>query len=211
MACFNRVLSFGELKTNVDLLFPWYDSFDKSKKASRDVALEQFSALYNFGVSSARIGTLHDLSSEQGIKDASKLLQEAASIFDNLKTQANTLKPADISPDFQSQTCDMNSNLCLAQAQYLFYKMAKDKNMKPALLSQIAMQASVYFSVAFEKSQMAQPLRSYDNGAFAAKCGWFTNYFEAVAYWELGQVSYKEADDKGRGMGACCGYLNKAM
>jgi len=39
----------------------------------------------------------------------------------------------------QSQTLDMNCNLCLAQAQYLFYKMAKDKGMKPALLSQIAM------------------------------------------------------------------------
>jgi hypothetical protein len=121
------------------------------------------------------------------------------------------MKPADISADFQSQTCDMNSNLCLAQAQYLFYKIAKDKNMKPSLLSQIAMQASVYFSAAHEKCQMAQPLRQYDNGAFGSKLGWFKNYFEAVSFFELGQVAYKEADDKGKGMGPCCGYLNKAM
>jgi hypothetical protein len=73
------------------------------------------------------------------------------------------------------------------------------------------MQASEYFGVAYEKSQMAQPLRSYDNGAFGAKCAWFKNYFEAVSFFELGQVAYKEADDKGKGMGPCCGYLNKAM
>jgi hypothetical protein len=37
----------------------------------------------------------------------------------------------------------------LAQAQYLFYKMATDKKMKADMLSKIALQISVYFKKAY--------------------------------------------------------------
>jgi len=42
--------------------------------------------------------------------------------------------------------------------------MAKDKGMKAQLLSQIAMQCSVYFKEAYEKNQMSLPLRQFDQG-----------------------------------------------
>jgi hypothetical protein len=101
MCAFSRYFSFGTLKTNVDLSFTWYDSYSKQKVTSRNVQLEQFSALYNYAVASARLGTLMDLSGD-GIKSASANLCEAASIFANLKTSCATLQPAEISPDFQS-------------------------------------------------------------------------------------------------------------
>ena len=46
----------------------------------------------------------------------------------------------------------MNSNLCLAQAQYLFFKKASDAGMNAAVLSKIAAQVSIYFEKAFENN-----------------------------------------------------------
>lgn len=110
----------------------------------------------------------------------------------------------------QSQTLDMNSSLCLAQAQYLFYRMAKEKNMKPALLSQIAMQSSIYFNDAFQKNLMSMPLRQFDNGTFSAKLGYHAKYFEAISYWELGAGKFKDAGDVGKGMGEATAYIRMA-
>jgi hypothetical protein len=46
----------------------------------------------------------------------------------------------------------MLSALMLAQAQYLFYKMATEKKMKPEVLSKIALQISNYFKDAYGNS-----------------------------------------------------------
>ena len=44
----------------------------------------------------------------------------------------------------------MCSNLCLAQAQYLFFKKASDAGMAPKVLAKIAAQVSIYFQKSFE-------------------------------------------------------------
>jgi len=64
--------------------------------------------------------------------------------------------------------------------------MAKDKGMKAQLLSQIAMQCAVYFNEAYEKNQMSLVLRQFDQGQFMHKLGYHGKYFEAIAFWELG-------------------------
>lgn len=66
-----------------------------------------------------------------GIKEASKLFQQAAWVFDHLKTLVTNLNPSEISVDFTAEALGMLSSLMLAQAQYLFYKKALDANMKP--------------------------------------------------------------------------------
>ncbi len=78
-----------------------------------------------------------DLSGE-GIKEASKLFQQSAWAFDNLRSLTTTLSPADMSCDFTAESLGMLTNLMLAQAQYLFYKKANDAQMKPAILAKIA-------------------------------------------------------------------------
>jgi hypothetical protein len=189
--CFGRYFTFGKLKTNLNMWFTWADSFQKAKKVqTQNISLDTYSALYNYAVCMARIGILSDLSGD-GIKIASASLCKAASTFDYLKTACNQLQPAEVSPDLQSQTLDQNRDLCLGQAQYLFYKMAKDKGMKASLLSQIAMQSSIYFREAHEKNMMSQPLRQFENGAFSAKLGYHACYFEAIAFYEQGAFLYK--------------------
>jgi len=66
----------------------------------------------------------------------------------------------------------MNCNLCLAQAQYLFFRKARDNKMKPVTLSKIAAQISIYFGKAFDANQINPGLRAYDNGNFANVLGY---------------------------------------
>lgn len=52
--CFYKYLTFGKLKTNIDLTFCWYDSYNKEKKKSPMPLLEMYSSLYNFAVAGMR-------------------------------------------------------------------------------------------------------------------------------------------------------------
>jgi hypothetical protein len=54
-----------------------------------------------------------DLSGD-GIKDASKLFQQAAWTFDTLRTLVTNLQPSDVSCDFTSESLGMLTNLMLA-------------------------------------------------------------------------------------------------
>ena len=77
----------------------------------------------------------------------------------------------------------MSSNLCLAQAQYLFFRMARDKNMKPEMLSKICAQISVYFQKAYEANQVNPGLRAFENGNFANVLGYHSKYYLAMSYF----------------------------
>ncbi len=107
-----------------------------------------------------------DLSGD-GIKEASKMFQQAAWTFEHLRSLVTNLNPSEISVDFTAESLGMLSHLMLAQAQYLFYKKAFDAGMKAGVLSKIAMQVSEYFRKSYELSQTNVGLKSYDNGKFA--------------------------------------------
>ena len=49
-----------------------------------------------------------------GIKQASKLFQQAAWTYENLLSAASQLPPGQSTVDFNKETLTMNSNLCLA-------------------------------------------------------------------------------------------------
>ena len=122
-----------------------------------------------------------DLSGD-GIKNASKMFQSAAWIFEQLLTMVTQLPPADMSIDFSKEALTMNSNLGLAQAQYLFYKKATDAGMKPPVCAKIAAQVSIYFQKAFEANQINQQLRQFEGGRFANVLGYHARYFNAQAW-----------------------------
>ena len=100
----------------------------------------------------------------------------------------------------------MNSNLCLAQAQYLFFKKASDANMAPKILAKVAAQVSMYFQKAFECNQVNQQLRAYQNGTFANVLGYHSKYFMAQAYLNLTRATFDAADKAGKGMGLAAAY-----
>lgn len=69
---FYKYMTFGKLKTNLDMKFIWYDSYTKEKKISPMPQIEMYSSLYNFAVAGMRQACYMDLSGE-GTKEASNL------------------------------------------------------------------------------------------------------------------------------------------
>ena len=104
----------------------------------------------------------------------------------------------------------MNSNLCLAQAQYLFYKKACDAGMKPMVLAKISAQTSKYFQLAFESNQINISLRGFEGGKFCNIMGYHAGYFDAMAWWQLASADYAAADKAAKGMGRAVTYLKIA-
>jgi hypothetical protein len=43
------------------------------------------------------------------------------------------------------------------------------------------------------------------------KLGYHGKYFEAIAFWELGNTQFSSANENGKGMGMCVAYLNIAI
>ena len=122
----------------------WYDSFTKQKKISKSPTLDAISSLYNYGVACARIACFMSIEGD-GIKEASKMFQQAGWIFDSLRSKVGALQPSEVTVDFTSDCLSMLSELCLAQAQYLFYKKAAMAGMKAGILSKTAMKVAEYF------------------------------------------------------------------
>jgi programmed cell death 6-interacting protein len=142
-----------------------------------------------------------------GIKEASKMFQQAAWCFDYLKTLVTNLNPSEISVDFTAESLGMLSNLMLAQAQYLFYKKALDANMKPPVLAKISMQVSEYFRKAYELSQTNQSLKAFDGSKFANVMQYHSIYFKAMAWWVISQDEYRKVGEEARGMGLAVALL----
>ena len=141
-----------------------------------------------------------------GIKHASNYFRQAAWVFDQLISMSTQLPPASHSCDFNKEALSQNTNICLAQAQYLFYKKATDAGMNAMVLSKVAAQVAIYFGKAFELNQVNPNLRSFDNRKIANVLGYYSKYFMAQAYWWLADSKYKEATDKGAGMNFAVAY-----
>lgn len=151
-----------------------------------------------------------DLAGE-GIKEASKLFQQAAWTFEHLRTLVTNLAPSEVTVDFTSEALGMLSNLMLAQAQYLFYKKAMDAGMKAPVLAKIAMQVADYFAKAYDLSQTNQGLKAYDSSRFSNIMHYHSLYFAAMAYSVLSVEEYKTATDKSAGMGRVVALLKKTV
>jgi len=131
--------------------FVWFDSYDKRKISSQSANFAALSSLYNFAVCLCRRGCYMDLAGD-GIKLASSFFRQAAWMFEQLLSMITQLPPDAHSCDFNKETLTQNSNLCLAQAQYLFFKKASDAGMNAGVLSKIAAQVAVYFQKAFDNN-----------------------------------------------------------
>lgn len=110
-----------------------------------------YSSLYNFAVASARQACFMDLSGD-GIKQATKLFCQAAWVFEHMQTLVTQMPAGEATLDFSKESLTMSTNLCLAQAQYLFFRMARENKMKPLMLSKICAQISIYFQKAYESN-----------------------------------------------------------
>lgn len=142
-----------------------------------------------------------------GIKQASKQFRTAAWVFEEAMKAATQLPVDCYSIDFSKEALNMNTNLCLAQAQYLFLKKATDAGMNAGILAKVASQVSEYFLKAFRNNQANNVLANFDNKRIANILGYHSHYFKALAYLHLGKSQYASASDEGRAMNKAVTYL----
>ena len=71
--------------------------------------------------------------------------RNAAWVFEECMKASTALPPDCYSIDFSKGALNMNTAVCLAQAQYLFLKKATDAGMPAGVLSKVAAQVAEYF------------------------------------------------------------------
>ena len=109
----NKYFSFGPGPKQCNQKLMWHDSFSNDRIQSDSLVFDALSAKFNYGVCLSRIACYMDLGGD-GIKHACKYMQQAAWVFEDLKTQVAQLKPGECSPDFTNEGLSMLSNLMLA-------------------------------------------------------------------------------------------------
>lgn len=137
MTSFSKYFTMGNDSKSLNLKFAWYDSFSGHKVQSQSPQLPRVSSLYNLGVALCREACYMDLAGD-GIKQASKQFRSAAWVFEEAMKAATQLPVDCYSVDFSKEALNMNTNLCLAQAQYLFLKKATDAGMNAGILAKVA-------------------------------------------------------------------------
>lgn len=146
-----------------------------------------------------------------GIKTASKNFQESAWVFEHLISQVSQLPAGEATVDFSKESLSMAQNLCLAQAQYLFFRKARDAGMKKNTLSKICAQIGIYFTKAHEDCQVNPHLRAFDAGHFANVLGYHGMYYTALSWLNLAEYQVELTNKNSKDCGKCVTQLKIAV
>lgn len=120
----------------MDMTFTWYCAFTKVKKQSQLPLIEMYSSLFNYATANMRQACYMSLDGD-GTKNAGIYFQQSAWVYEHLLTLVTQMPAGEATPDFSKESLVMCSNLSLAQAQYLFFRKARESKMKPVTLSKI--------------------------------------------------------------------------
>lgn len=88
------------------------------------MAYERVCVLFNIGALQSAVAASQSLESDEGLKTAAKLFQQAAGIFAHLKANVMVAIHQEPTPDLNPETLNALSSLMLAQAQEIFARKA---------------------------------------------------------------------------------------
>jgi len=136
------------------IYFKWLDAFDKGSwfggnipyTMSTNLLYEKACVLFNIAALSTQIGAAQDLSVEDGMKKAVKMLQVAAGIFSAVSTpppsSSSEQKPTtDLSPESAAAL----ASLCLAQAQEVVLQKALMDKKNDNIIAKLARHAEILY------------------------------------------------------------------
>ena len=145
--------------------FKWQDAFDKESFWSGKRTLkipsggyEKVCVLFNIAALQTGVAQSYNLSSDDGLKSAARMYQQAGGIFSSLKDSVMSHLQNDPTPDLHPDTLGALSALVVAQAQDCFYRKAVNDKMKPAIVAKVAAQCSDLYGAALKLMQL-QSLR----------------------------------------------------
>merc|ERR1711913_1437 len=133
--------------SQVKIYFKWSDSFDKGSwisgsvqyTMSTNLLFEKACVLYNVAAMATQIGATQDLHSEDSMKKAVRLYQQAAGILGAISVPPSTStteqKPT---PDLLPESAAALSSVSLAQAQEIVLRKAVIDNKKNIVIAKLA-------------------------------------------------------------------------
>lgn len=140
------LLNFGK-KTKKNL------SFSILKIALTSLAYEKECILFNIAALQSALAAAQSTDSDDGLKLATKLLQQSAGIFAYLKGVTPYAIPQEPTPDLNPDTLQVLSNLMLAQAQEIFVLKAIKDSMKDGIVAKLACQCEELYAEALRGLQ----------------------------------------------------------
>lgn len=160
---FSGRISLSESKLNFELINLFQLNFGKIKLkktfflcliiALTSLAYEKECILFNIAALQSAIAAAQSTDSDDGLKLATKLLQQSAGIFAYLKGVTPYAIPQEPTPDLNPDTLQVLSNLMLAQAQEIFVLKAIKDNMKDGIVAKLACQCEELYAEALRGLQ----------------------------------------------------------
>ncbi|XP_068622573.1 programmed cell death 6-interacting protein [Battus philenor] len=147
----------------VQIPFKWKDAFDRGSifgtrmsLTVASLAYERMCVLFNMAALQSCLAAQQPLDTEESLKLAAKLLQQAAGIFAYLKANILMAVHQDPTPDLNPETLHALSQLMLAQAQEVIaYKCIRDE-MKESMVAKVCAQCEELYTDAVRCMQKEQ-------------------------------------------------------
>lgn len=120
--------------------------------ALSSIAYEKVCVLFNTAALQSSVAAAQSFDSDDGLKAAAKLFQQAAGILSHLKSAAPALGQ-ELTPDLSPDALHVLSILMLAQAQEIFIVKAIKDNMKDLIVAKLASQGEEMYSEVLKAMQ----------------------------------------------------------
>jgi len=166
--------------TRTKIYFKWLDAFDKGSwfvgsapyTMSTNLLYEKACVLFNIAALSTQVGAAQDLTSEEGMKKAVKMLQTAAGILSAVSTPPPAT-PSDQkpTPDLSPESAAVLSSLCLAQAQEMVVQKAIMDSKKDSIISKLARHADLLYTETITLMQKETVKSLWDKSWFSVVTG----------------------------------------
>ncbi|CAH0673747.1 unnamed protein product [Spodoptera exigua] len=147
----------------VQIPFKWKDAFDKGSLFGgrmsltiSSLAYERMCILFNIGAMQSLIASQQTVETEESLKQAAKLFQQAAGVFAYLKANIMMAVHQETTPDLNPDTLDALAKLMLAQAQEVIaYKCIRDE-MKESMVAKVCAHCEELYTDALRAMQKEQ-------------------------------------------------------
>lgn len=173
------------------LSFKWQDAFDMSNGAVEpEWGFEKAAVLFNLAASISFLATHEDRGTDDGVKKACALFQEAAGVLVTAQTICSSA-PWRGSPDLARDTLSTLETLMLAQAQKCFYEKAEREGKSVGVVAKLAAEAAGLYEEVHAKigeaKGRARPIAAMTND-WLEVVNWNRLLFDGLQHYHLSFV-----------------------